>query len=232
MATLDFTDYVNVELNGVDLKSIELGGVPVWVRVDLPVITTQPKGATVSSDDTFEVTIVAETGDGTLTYKWFLNGTAQPNSNKAKFTFPKQAAGSYNVYCNVTNERGTVKSAVATITVKASGLALTIAKANDFFQTVGYTRGYAGSLVPDTLEGQVIYSIGTAASYQQLTQVYFGVNGNEKFQGATRIRVIINNTTTILTWGNNSYGLNSASGLRTTLLNNIGKTLPVQIEKA
>lgn len=107
---LDFADFDNVEMDGVDIKRIELDGLNVWTRVDMPVITTQPVGGTVDDDEEFSVSIVADDGDGTLTYQWFINNIAEPDSNSADYTFDARPVGNYPIRCEVTNRRGTVVS--------------------------------------------------------------------------------------------------------------------------
>lgn len=74
-----------------------------------------------SATATFQCKI---TEDGTPTnyiYQWYKEGTAVDGANSAIYTLPAgslNSAGSYSIYCTVTNDAGTVTSRVATLTAK------------------------------------------------------------------------------------------------------------------
>lgn len=71
---------------------------------------------TVGTDATFEVKIDDTGYPDAYTYQWYLNGTAVNGATKASFTHYRSLKGSDEVYCEVTNETGTVKSRVAKFT--------------------------------------------------------------------------------------------------------------------
>jgi hypothetical protein len=96
-------------------QSIRKGTAPGYTG--FPVITEQPESATVNKGGTVTLAAAAE-GTPTLTYQWYLNGTAVAGATKAtlKLTSVTTAkAGSYSVV--VTNSLGSVTSSPAVVTV-------------------------------------------------------------------------------------------------------------------
>lgn len=65
---------------------------------------------------TFEVKIKEEGKPAAYTYQWYVNDNAVAGGNEPKFTY-SPTIGTYTVYCIVTNEAGSVKSRVVTLTV-------------------------------------------------------------------------------------------------------------------
>lgn len=85
-----------------------------------PAITTQPQDTSVATGDTATFSVTA-TGDPSLTYRWFFNGTAISGSNNSTLSIANAqsaSAGSYRVV--VSNSLGAVTSADATLTVTAT----------------------------------------------------------------------------------------------------------------
>ena len=91
-----------------------LGGLP-------PVINPQPSSQTVTVGQTATFTVNA-TGTGTLTYQWYVNGTAISGATLNTYTTPATAStDSGSVFTvTVTNAAGTATSSPATLTVAAS----------------------------------------------------------------------------------------------------------------
>lgn len=96
-----------------------------------PVIDTQPQAVTVAQNEPASLTVIAHAPDnGTLSYKWFKNGTnsasggsAVDGGTNAVLTLDTSVQGTKYYYCEVTNTLGntTAKttSAVATVTINA-----------------------------------------------------------------------------------------------------------------
>ncbi|PKL85763.1 MAG: hypothetical protein CVV22_06295 [Ignavibacteriae bacterium HGW-Ignavibacteriae-1] len=81
-----------------------------------PVISTQPSSKTVAAGEMVELTVLATGSD--LEYQWYHNDTELVGKTAATLSIASAAttdAGSY--YVNVTNDCGTVKSSVVTVTV-------------------------------------------------------------------------------------------------------------------
>ncbi|MFI5336137.1 MAG: protease pro-enzyme activation domain-containing protein [Opitutales bacterium] len=84
-----------------------------------PAITGQPQNQTVTAGSAASFTVTA-TGDGVLTYQWYLNGVAISGATSATYSIGSASsaqAGSYTV--GVSNAYGTTTSAAATLTVNA-----------------------------------------------------------------------------------------------------------------
>ena len=111
---------------------ITVGAIPEeYVHVDLlkkvPVLDSNyPQNATVTASPSGSVTLsiaIVEAGKPAVyTYQWYKNGTAISGANSLSYTMSTTASmvGSYNFYCVVTNEAGTVTSRVATVVVKSA----------------------------------------------------------------------------------------------------------------
>jgi hypothetical protein len=92
-----------------------------------PAITTQPQSQTVTLDQNASFSIVA-TGTAPLSYQWSFNGTAVSGTTNASLTLTNvqtTQAGSYTVV--VTNNAGSITSAVATLTVTNPVVTLSVA---------------------------------------------------------------------------------------------------------
>lgn len=66
---------------------------------------------------TFKVVIATAGNPANYTYQWYWNGSKVSGATSASYTRSGIAAGTYTVYCKVTNEAGTVTSRTATVTV-------------------------------------------------------------------------------------------------------------------
>lgn len=82
-----------------------------------PSISMQPVNATTTAGGVTTLSVTAD-GPGTLTYQWFLDGTAVAGATEATYRIPSTQAfhaGSYTV--TVTNGDGSITSDAATVTV-------------------------------------------------------------------------------------------------------------------
>ena len=89
-------------------------------ELQLPVLSTSyPEDATVAMGGSVTAeTVISQHGNpNTYTYQWYRNGTAISGATNINYTFTPTEAGTTTLYCNVTNEAGTVTSRTATITV-------------------------------------------------------------------------------------------------------------------
>ena len=74
-----------------------------------------------SSSATFKVSISTAGNPASYTYQWYWNGSAVSGATSSSYTRTGAlSAGSYTVYCKVTNAAGTVTSRTATWKIKSS----------------------------------------------------------------------------------------------------------------
>ncbi len=81
-----------------------------------PAITTHPKSANLNVGDFINISVAATGKD--LQYQWYKDGAAMEGKTTPNYSVPNVSlddAGDY--YCQVTNDCGTAKSQIATITV-------------------------------------------------------------------------------------------------------------------
>lgn len=74
-----------------------------------------------SATATFQCKIAEDGVPANYTYQWYKEGVAVDGANTAVYTLPAGSlsnAGSYSIYCTVTNDAGTVTSRIATLTAK------------------------------------------------------------------------------------------------------------------
>jgi len=83
-----------------------------------PVIVSDLVSVTTNVNRTAQFSIVAA-GTAPLSYQWFFNGSPVPNATDAVLSLTKSAAG--NIYVLVSNQYGTVTSAVAELAVTLEG---------------------------------------------------------------------------------------------------------------
>ena len=82
--------------------------------------TGYPKNesVTIHNSVTSKVEISAEGNPASYTYQWFKNGVLVDGATSPSYTFTPTAVKNTTLYCEVTNEAGTVTSRTATITAK------------------------------------------------------------------------------------------------------------------
>ena len=119
------------------------------------VITTNPVGATYIKDVTAAALTVVATGEGSLTYKWYRNTTnsyvgGSEVATTTTYTPATNVVGSLFYWVEVTNECGTVRSAIAEI--KVTIVPFTI-EANDDPDTSVYKGGEVEILSNDRVNG-------------------------------------------------------------------------------
>lgn len=106
-------------LGGADNGGITLNLAFTSVGGTLPVITTQPAGATISSGGSVTFSVTA-TGTDPLSYQWQFNGAAIAGATNASYSITNATTaqgGNYSVV--VTNAAGSVTSSNAALTVNA-----------------------------------------------------------------------------------------------------------------
>lgn len=77
------------------------------------VSTAMSSGGTVS----FSISITEHGKPAEYTYQWYKNGQAVSGANGIQYIASSTSAGTFTVYCEVTNKAGTVTSRVATATI-------------------------------------------------------------------------------------------------------------------
>lgn len=83
-----------------------------------PADTTVPFTSGESKSATFEVRVTDAGSPAAHTFQWYVNGSAVSGATASTYTKTGlSAAGSYTVYCRVTNAAGTVQSRTATLSV-------------------------------------------------------------------------------------------------------------------
>lgn len=83
-----------------------------------PADTTVPFTSGESKSATFEVRVTDAGSPASHTFQWYVNGSAVSGATASTYTKTGlSAAGSYTVYCRVTNAAGTVQSRTATLSV-------------------------------------------------------------------------------------------------------------------
>jgi N-acetylneuraminic acid mutarotase len=139
--------------------------------VNAPTITTQPSSQSVAVGGTDITLSVAATGNGTLTYQWYFNGTAISGATSTTYKPSSSAssAGSYD--CVVTNTlngmTAQTTSSTVTLTVVTGPSAVTISGEsavlpNSASHTVSVTATAGASYVWTVSDGTIASGQGTA----------------------------------------------------------------------
>ena len=155
-------------------------------------ITTQPQGHNYAKNATADAITVVATGEGTLSYKWFMNTTNSRTgadvtevATTASYTPAINTVGSSFYWVEVTGGCGTEKSRIVEIKVTEN---IAPIEANDDTATV--RRGQSVPVLPNDFAG------GNPAT---LTNVTIAIDSNDGLTGATidpqgRIKVPTNAT--------------------------------------
>ena len=129
-----------------------------------------------SKSAVFEAVIAKEGNPAEYSYQWYQNGVAIPGATKATYTKTGLTAGSYSLFCEVTNEAGTVTTRTASLTVtQYTTPVLDTAYPAD--QTVTYVAGESKSAVFEAK----IKTDGNPAAY-----TYQWFENGEAVSGATQ----------------------------------------------
>jgi 2-hydroxy-3-keto-5-methylthiopentenyl-1-phosphate phosphatase len=121
--TTDAGSYMVVVTNSWGSVTTAVAMLTVYVP---PAITTQPQSQAVAQDQNVSFSVVAS-GTSPFTYQWYFNGTAVSDATTSALTFTNvqtTGAGSYMVV--VTNNAGSITSAVATLTVTNPDVTLSL----------------------------------------------------------------------------------------------------------
>lgn len=111
---------------------------------ELPTLdASYPKDATVTAaangSASFFVSIKTPGRPAEYTYQWYRNGAVVPGAVTDSFTVTGlTSAGSYSIYCKVTNKAGSVNSRVATLTVLSYLPAYTYSGLSNLIDDGGY----------------------------------------------------------------------------------------------
>ncbi len=167
----------------------------------LPAITSQPASATVTVGNTATFSVSA-TSDTTLSYQWRKNGSAISGATGASYTTPATTTADNGALFSVviTNAKGSVTSANATLTVKSSDTTLPVITSQPASVTVN-----AGS--PATFS--VTATSSSAMSYQ------WRKNGSS-ISGATSASYTTPATTTADNGANFSVVVTNVNGSTTS----------------
>ncbi len=167
----------------------------------LPAISSQPASATVTVGSTATFSVTA-TSDTALSYQWRKNGTAISGATSASYTTPPTTTADNGALYSVvvTNAKGSVTSANATLTVKSSDTSLPVITSQPASVTVN-----AGN--PATFS--VTATSGSAMSYQ------WRKNGSA-ISGATSASYTTPPTTTADNGANFSVVVTNANGSTTS----------------
>lgn len=88
---------------------------------------------------TFSVKIATEGNPDIYTYQWYVNGSAVSGATSSSYTKTGLTfAGTYSVYCKVTNKAGSVNSRTATLNVQSTKPAFSYSGAYDLIQDSTY----------------------------------------------------------------------------------------------
>lgn len=100
-----------------DCGDVTSGGATLTVLTG-PAIDVQPQGDTVCSGEMFALSVSAS-GSGTLSYQWFLNGSAIGGATSATYSVGAASAGDAGSYTvEVTNSCGSATSMAALVVVR------------------------------------------------------------------------------------------------------------------
>lgn len=92
-----------------------------------------------SGSATFQVAILINGKPAEYTYQWYVNNSAVSGATSSTYTKTGlTSTGTYSVYCNVTNKAGTVKSRVATLSVKSTKPVYTYSGSSTFIDDGNY----------------------------------------------------------------------------------------------
>jgi hypothetical protein len=174
-----------LQLNDSANQQVVSNVVQVQVNAALTVAIL-PSNASMNVGQSRMFTSSISGGSGTLSYQWFLNGSAVSGATDQTWTFTASSTGSYSVYLRVTDQASlpvTVQSNVSAVTVNPapsvaaspSAWNITAGQTQTFTaQTSGGTTPYsyqwlwetpgANSYIPISTATSSVYSFSTSAS--------------------------------------------------------------------
>ena len=141
-------------------------------------ITGQPADVTMTYGEAKSLSVTAEpvTSGSTVSYQWYLDGSALTGETQSTLSLSTLNVGTYQIYCAVTCDGFTVDSDTATVTVKPSPGYLDLTGNDDFDdQTEIWVDGVA---YPIRTEGNCRYAV--LPSTGDLLTIFTYANGNSQ----------------------------------------------------
>jgi hypothetical protein len=142
------------ELNVTDATGAVVTSNAVTVTVNtVPSVTISPSSATLDVGQSQVFTATASGGSGSLSYQWYIDGSAVSGATGASWTFTSSSTGSHTVYVTVTDSvrmQATSKNATVTVnpalsvSVSPSPVVLDVGQSQTFTSSVsGGTSPYS-----------------------------------------------------------------------------------------
>lgn len=110
------TDKIPVSNFAKEINELKAGGNPPVLDDTLPADASYVTGGSVVCN----VLILGDYDPADYSYQWYVDNTAVIGATESSYTVNTTAVGTLTVYCNVTNQSGTISSRVATIRVKST----------------------------------------------------------------------------------------------------------------
>ena len=110
------TDMILVSNFASEINALKAGGNPPELDKTLPADASYVIGCSVICN----VLILGDYDPADYSYQWYVNNTAVIGATSSSYTVNTTTVGTLTIYCNVTNQAGTVSSRVATIRVKST----------------------------------------------------------------------------------------------------------------
>lgn len=117
--TVTYTVYCEVT-NKKGTVTTRIATLEVVQRFTPVLNASYPEDVTANEGTSYTSKVVIDTAGNpaSYTYQWYKNGTAIDGATNDSYTFTPTAGGTVTLYCEVTNQAGTVSSRTATITVE------------------------------------------------------------------------------------------------------------------
>lgn len=97
----------------IDPPEVEIPSYFPAIDVNYPADVSVVSG----TNTTFKAVILHDGNPASYTYQWYVNGSAVSGATSASYTRSNASTGTYTVYCEITNDAGTLRTRTATLTV-------------------------------------------------------------------------------------------------------------------